>query len=394
VKTCLLAVALLSAPVAAATPWSQLPTDRFVLHGRLDATKMKAIACDVEQAVRAMRVPGASTGAAIPLVVAVDSARDAYEFLPQFWERHGSRPLGAYWSGLYGHHILVRVDAPPDERKRRIFHEYAHFATHQAHPNPPRWLDEGLAELWEHAAGEGAIELGRPVGKHLKELRPGKNWIPVATLLSTASVPATGGNARVRLFYAQSWVLAHYLVFEKLGGQVDLARMDAQELMPSDAELKRYVTRLSDGWARTPLRLEEAAACSITASPQSTSGLDALINRARALADGERPEAARPLLLEALRHAPDDAKALETLGFVHFVGNNPGEAAKVFDRLIAAGRGTHVAYYYRALLAGPVPALTDRSGMVSEVEYLEKALSLNPGFGPARDRLREILRKK
>lgn len=391
---CAAAVALLSAHLSADTPWAELQTDHFVLRGRLDATKMQAIGCDVDRAARAMRATGASAGAAIPFVLAVDSAREAYEFLPQFWERRGSRPLGAYWSGLYGHHILVRVDAPAGERARRIFHEYAHFTTHQTHPNPPRWLDEGLAELWEHASGADLPDVGRPVANHLKQLQSDKHWIPIAELVAMPSVPATGGNARVRMFYAQSWALVHYLIFERLEGAVAVERMTDPALVPTDEQLRAYVRGPMDRAVRPSVSAQKPIGCQVDARLRAASRLESLINRARALADGERPEAARPLLLEALRLDADDANAQETLGFVHFVGNNPRDAARTFDRLIAAGRGTHVAYYYRALLAGPVPARSDGSGTVSEVEYLAKALQLSPDFGPARERLREIVRKK
>ena len=128
--------------------------------------------------------------------------------------------------------------------------------------------------------------------------------------------------------------------------------------------------------------------CRTTADPIST--LDSLRVRAKAIADGERPEAALPLLQAALLLDRDSAETLENIGFVDFRQNRPVEAASVFDRVIASGKGSHISYYYRALLAGPVPERTGGGGPISEVDYVRKALALNPGFAPAVQRLKEL----
>src|SRR6185436_7095822 len=95
---------------------------------------------------------------------------------------------------------------------------------------------------------------------------------------------------------------------------------------------------------------------------------EALMFHARALADGDRPDAARPLVDRVLRADPESEAALETKGLIAFVGNRPTEAATIFDHLISTRRGSYLVYYYRALLAGPIPNLTDGSGTVPEVE--------------------------
>jgi len=389
----LLAVCLAAAAPGAQSAWTELRGDRFVLRGALEADRLAAIACDVQIALETLGLPGTAPTLSI---VAAANAGAVRELVPQYWERRGPRPLAAYWTGIYGHHVVIRTDTRRDERVRRLLHELAHFATRLAHPDPPRWLDEGMSELWEHATVEaGYVEVGRAVPAHLKLLRAQKNdrhWIPIAELLSADTLPVRGREAHTPMFYAQSWALMHYLLLKKGAGKVALEGLPAPDEFPGDSELRDYVRGALAPPARVAMTTQSAD-CAGRLEARSVPLVESLILKARALTDGERPDAALPLLAQALAREPNHAGALETQGVVHFVGNRFRESAAVFDRLIAEGRGSHLAYYYRALLAAPVPALSDGSGPVPALDYLREALRLEPGFQPAHDRMREMLRK-
>lgn len=97
-----------------------------------------------------------------------------------------------------------------------------------------------------------------------------------------------------------------------------------------------------------------------------------------------------PLINEAVRLETGHPGALETLGIVRFVQNRPREAAAAFDRVISGGRASHLGFYYRALLAAPVPELSGGLGRVPVLDYLRRAIALEPGFEPARERLQEL----
>ena len=375
-------VLLVSAHLIAETPWTELRGEGFAVRGQVSTDTLTAVACDLETAVKALR--RSTTGGGVPQVVAVDNARGIREWLPQFNERGRGNPLGAYWRGLYGDHIVVRVDAPPPERLRRVLHEYAHFVTHLTHPEPAPWLDEGISEVWEHVAiTTGTIQIGRPVTEHLKRLRSNKDWIPVREVIAANVIPTRTSE----MFYAESWALAHYLMFQEGGGRVVLDRLPDTADLPTDAALRAYVL----GPMGAVVTISTAAgACPGQTAVDQVPAPRALLDRAQALADGERPETALPVLQEILVLDRNNTEVVETIGFVHFKGNRPVEAAGVFDGVIASGRASHISYYYRAVLAGPVPDRSDGGGRISEVEYLRKALALNPGFAPAVQRLREL----
>lgn len=385
-----LAAAIAALPAHAASPWTERRGDGFVLLGQLAAAPLDAVACDLDTAARTLR--GATASGAAPHVIAVDSARAIREWLPEFNERGRGNPLGAYWRGLFGDHIVIRVDTSPAERLRRVLHEYAHFATHEAHPDPAPWLDEGTSEIWEHTrVVNGAIEVGGPVAEHLKRLRSGKGWIPVAEVLAANRIP-TRSTTESAMFYAESWALVHYLMFAKDSGSLALSGAPDAADIPADATLKTYVAAGMVPSVKL-LTTEDAAPCSGAGVNKDLSPIDILLERSHALADGERPDAALPLLREASALDPASIDARETLGFVQFRGNRPAEAAAVFDATIASGRASFISYYYRSLLAEPIPAKTDGSGPIPQVEYLRRALALNPGFRPAVVRLRELTGK-
>lgn len=378
----------LSTSLTAQTPMTEVRGDGFVLRGALSPDKLAVVACDLERAARALRLPHHTMST--PRVVAVENARGIREWLPPSTEGKATNPLGAYWRGLYGHHIVVRVDARPEERFRRILHEFAHYTTHLIHPEPPRWLDEGLSELWEHAAiTPSAVEVGRPVADHLRRLRSGKDWIPVQDLIAVNAVPAANAS-RTAMFYAQSWALGHYLMARQSGARVVPDRVPDAKDLPTDDALKAYIQGPMAGRVTLSTVAGSNNECSRPAAVRTMPPLELVINRAQALADSDRAEAALPLLHEVLKHDSGNAEALEALGFVHFTGNRPVEAAATFDAVIAAGKGSHISFYYRAVLAGPVPGRSDGQGVIPQVEYLRRAVALNPGFAPATERLKEL----
>ncbi|MGE3402386.1 MAG: tetratricopeptide repeat protein [Vicinamibacterales bacterium] len=366
--------------VAADSGWSELKSGQFVLRAPEGLDEFDLLACDAGRVATALSATNRSARRDVqPAIVAVGRERDTRELLPQFWERRGLRPVGAYWSGPHGHHILVRVNTNPGERFRRILHEYAHFATHVSYSNPPPWLDEGLSELWTNSdVSADRIELGRPVDKHLDTLRSAKTWIPIAELTSAVALPEARDTDRVELFYAEAWALAHYLAIEKGLGVWGLPAEPTAAVLPTDEELRQYVA--SNRLRTLEMAIDEPPAACQPGEVRQLSEAETLLAKARMLADGDRPDAALPMLRELLEQEPRNLDALETLAYVHFRGNRPGDAAAAFDRVIAGGAATFISYYYRAVLADAVPQRTNGAGPVPAAEYFAEAERLNPGF--------------
>ncbi|MGH6952393.1 MAG: tetratricopeptide repeat-containing protein [Vitreimonas sp.] len=92
-----------------------------------------------------------------------------------------------------------------------LYHEYAHHFMFQHFANAyPAWYVEGFAEFMSTAVmGSERIELGRGSEGRAYALR-NEQWMPIERLISVAPRELSGDERN--LFYAQSWLLTHYLV--------------------------------------------------------------------------------------------------------------------------------------------------------------------------------------
>lgn len=85
-------------------------------------------------------------------------------------------------------------------------HEVAHGYLHAAVPNLPLWLDEGLAEYFEVARGQGGVNL-----PHVELLRGQVNvagWKPDMSRLDAL----TDIDQMTQLDYAEAWLWVHFLL--------------------------------------------------------------------------------------------------------------------------------------------------------------------------------------
>lgn len=138
------------------------------------------------------------------IIVAVDDHDDYVDIgAPSFTS-------GYFFSDLRENAILIE-DTPGSSGVQVILHEYAHYLNRQAgRIRFPRWFEEGNAEYISHSRlHDRALEFALPAERHVATLGL-SNWMPWARLLeiSDASTLSTEDG---EIFYAQSWLLVHYL---------------------------------------------------------------------------------------------------------------------------------------------------------------------------------------
>jgi tetratricopeptide (TPR) repeat protein len=337
-----------------------------------------------------------STGSALHdpvLVLAVSNEQSLRDLLPQYWERRGPHPAGAYVKGSHRQYIAFRLDTKNSELSQLLLHEYVHLLSHENVKNLPIWLDEGLSEFWSTLIIQGdTIEMGRAPLEHVKNLRDGRDWISLDELLAVKRIESISNAKRLSMFYAESWALTHYLM---LGGQD--ANLGFAPAIPAgdtkhlEAEFMAYVRAGTFPVVLRPLNPRPVESASV--QTRSMSEGESLVARASFLADGERPAAALPLLEKALAISPNDAPALEALGYLQFQQNKPAPAAASFNKAIASGKASYLAYFYRAVLAGPVPIGPSPDGKAGEEEYLRTSVELNPYFSEGYARLSDLARQ-
>jgi hypothetical protein len=156
------------------------------------------------------------------------------------------------------------------------FHAYlANFAFPPSRGEVPRWLNEGLAQVFEEAYGDGELQVGRVEPARLEKVQV-TDLVPLSELVKSAPAQFVVAHGQERQtadrYYLTSWALAHYLMFERrvigtpaledyltaLNGKTDaknggrdradpaeaLAKLAGRPLPDLDKELKQYLSHL------------------------------------------------------------------------------------------------------------------------------------------------------
>lgn len=155
----------------------------------------------------------------------------------------GDRYAGVF--ARFDDRSVVALSHEHSEPARRAiaFHEGVHWLLDQHDCNPPLWLNEGLAEVFStFTIADGRYSVGQPVAAHLALLQETPPW-PLARLFATdRNSPAYLQQHSVGQFYAQSWAIAHLMLF---GESNHIFRRDAGAretlLRGSAAEVERLV---------------------------------------------------------------------------------------------------------------------------------------------------------
>lgn len=178
-------------------------------------------------------------------------------------------------------HQLEGLATWTDSRSRRktlqvLQHEGFHqFAWHAFGTNLPVWLNEGLAQYFEHAVldDEGGMSLGMTSGPRIERVQAAikqGNTLPIDTLSRVSTKQWVDVLRRspdkANLLYAQSWSLTYFLIHGD-GGR-------------HQAKLLDYLKRLSEGDRPNDARLMAFG----------QSGLASLADNWRAFALNQRPD--------------------------------------------------------------------------------------------------------
>ena len=142
--------------------------------------------------------------AAIPTVIIAVDEHDDYV-------RVGApAATTGYFAANMRENAILIMDGGSGSGIHVMLHEFAHYMNHDDEVRYPRWFEEGNAEYLSNSRLlDQAFEFGIAPRRYMATLGL-QSWMKVAELLSvnyTAGIPTERGD----LFYAQSWLLLHYL---------------------------------------------------------------------------------------------------------------------------------------------------------------------------------------
>lgn len=151
------------------------------------------------------------------LVVFFDDVNSFSRFMPRDEKGKKRGSVGAYF--LNGpdikHIVLPRYENISSLNV--IFHEYYHYLVHRNIPDFPLWMSEGFAEFYstsECDPEKGDNLIGRTIPQHLQRVQM-DTPLPLEQILARESAMKIvhGKDSRkISMFYAQSWLLVHYLM--------------------------------------------------------------------------------------------------------------------------------------------------------------------------------------
>ena len=328
---------------------------------------------------------------------------------------HGGGELGAVWpvgGGVGGFYkaspdgIFAVVDEFQNWRGNEndtLFHEYAHHFMMQYHPAAyPLWYVEGFADFVMTAEIEpDSVEFGNPNPIRGSWLTGSSSWVPYADILF-------GDLRRVSVgaFYAQSWLLVHYIMADE-GRRAALARyvealgrgaepqsaftaafdMDAAAL---DRTMRQYARR----FPVHRLDRTQQAPPPITVEGLGSAGINPPLIEAALMLDLPRELSRR--VLDLARRAGHDGdpfgERLQARAEILF-GDLP-TAGPLLDRLLAAAPADAELLYLKGLahlMAGRRDAHLRATEFRQSQAYFARAFRADPNHYPSLFRYAEAL---
>jgi tetratricopeptide (TPR) repeat protein len=290
----------------------------------------------------------------------------------------------AYYTGTEGRdYIVLPLDGP--RAAGVAAHEYAHMALHSAGLALPRWLAEGVAEVFSTLhidEGGGLIGSDRP---EFSQLLRRAAWMPWSGVLHAERGDQPG------LFYAQSWALTDMLAFSPEYGSKLRALAGAVSAMPPenafasvygrtidsvDADLHAWIGRRRAGPA---LRIAGVAADAEAVEVSEITPLRARVLLATLLLDGGETARAEALFRDLVREAPEIGDVEAALGVIALTRGEREDGRERFARAVRLGVSDDALCFRFA-------ALAQRAGL-SDADIrpaLERAVAIRPEFDDAR----------
>lgn len=350
--------------------WHKAESEHFVIYSDSRAGDVEQFATMLERYHAAMvletgrKIETPSPSSRVT-VFAVGSDRN----LKELYGNRNSNVAGFYMARASGSVAFVpnikMGRADEDFSLTILLHEYAHhFLISTSRHAMPRWLSEGAAEYFASARfpKDGSVKIGLPNRHRAGELKYAAD-VSLRELLDHELYDKRRSR-RYNSFYGKSWLLFHYLAFNKpragqlqtywraiAGGvpSTEAAEKVFGDLDQLEKELKSYAKmRRGAGfqWNAESISIGDVSVSKLT------DGMDAMMPVMLQSKRGVDEEEAAELIAEARLVAakyPNDAGVLAALAEAEYDANNDQQAIAAADRAIAADPGTKNAYVQKGL---------------------------------------------
>jgi Tfp pilus assembly protein PilF len=396
----LFALTLLALPARADTVWVEVRSPHFsvVTDGGEKRGREVALRFEQMRSVFGTLILRERINIPIPLqVVAFRGTKGFRQFLP-LWKGKPIEAAGLFMSGENRNFILL--DLSYEGRWETVFHEYTHMLMNANYPATQLWFDEGFAEYYSTIKiTNKEVRIGEPpenVGYALRQSR----FAPVVDLFRVDQ-RSSGYNESERksLFYAQSWLLVHYLIdnqkLEQTGKYFDL--LQNRKLPVEDAIRQAFgmapkqLDRVLEDYYRgnqvrvtiseAPPGLDSGA---YQVSPLDSTDAKAVLADVHLHSSDYQAQAVKEFE-EVLALKPDHAGAHRGLGYAYLRKSDFDKAGASFRRAATLSPNDARVLYLSALLGtrATTAATREPDAVWQMKDHLAKAISIDPEFADA-----------
>jgi tetratricopeptide (TPR) repeat protein len=410
----LLALALAAGQGAESLPlldrsWLEQRTSHFHVYSCGQTQEVAKVTSRLEQFRGAYALmAGAQAVVSPPVIVLAFPDHAAMEpFLPVYQGKPAN--LAAFFHrGSDENLIVLSLEESGGGSLESVFHEFTHLLLRRYGYAWPLWLQEGMADIYAtfEVTGSQSVSIGKPPTHHLHELGQ-KPLLPLATLFAVGhDSPEYNERERQGIFYAESWLLTHYLMLgSDPAHKAAFARFKALLLLGQGQEgaftnafgisLTRMETELQKYLQKgkfQPLRI------GLTANlPPDVASFTRRLSPAEVcfrLGDEQlrvgQPENAESYFLRAQKFDPKSPLSFEGLGLLAAEREQPEQAAQLLGEAVKRGSTSFLAYYVYArakyrITSNPPDHYSrlEKGEAVLIRSNLQQSLELMPDFGPA-----------
>lgn len=391
--------------VFAKDTWLSMKTKNFHLIGNANEKEIRKVGLKLEQfrEVFSKLQPHMKFNTPVPTTVVVFKSKSTYElFGPPATEGFFQAGQDVNYIGLTTEHY-----GPAGGRIfNNIFHEYTHLLVNNNFKNAPVWFNEGLAEYYStfSISDDQKFGVGMALRTHVALLRIAR-MLPLRTLFEiTYHSPHYNEKGRKSIFYAQSWVLVHYLINGKEGqlqklmkflemtaANVPLETAFSQAFETTfdamEKELRDYIKQ--DRYNHVKGQLPEKVQLDATAEAKLLTEAETQAYLGDLLMHSNHPDAVR-YLENALKLDPNLAMAHASLGMLRFREGRTDDARASLGRAVASSAQNYlIHYYYAYTLSQRRPEEKASKYPLDQIlkarEHLKRAIALRPDFPESYD---------
>jgi tetratricopeptide (TPR) repeat protein len=387
--------------------WFEARTPHFQTYSCGLTQEVAKLTARLEQFRAAYEALAGTQGVASPAikVIALPDHESLKHFVPLY---HGepSNLSGFFHRGSDENLIVLGLTDSGTGSLDTIFHEYAHLLLRRNQQFWPMWLNEGMADIYAtfEVTGDHSVSIGKPRAMYLRVLSDAP-LLPLSSLFAvTHESPDYNERERQGMFYAESWLLTHFLMIGNPAHRAhfgELTRLLRQGQTSEQAftnafrlplpvmqkQLEQYLKQ--DKFDSLSLGVRASL---LTAQPMATRGIgsaEVCCRLGDELFRVGREDEAEAFLLRAAKLAPANPLAHESIGLLQAERGRHQEAEDELTKSIDHGSKSFLAHYAYAreklILSAPTPDTYTRlptADAAAIQKELETSLELMPEFAP------------